>query len=88
MAIHSRLSNGYPILVWRIPWTEEPGGLQSMVRPLIKLKNPRDRAVLWEEESFVWYFIHKPCSSIFFLSDLFLSLQKVAHCLAIYCFLT
>ena len=24
MAIHSR------ILVWRIPWTEEPGGLESM----------------------------------------------------------
>ena len=24
MATHSR------ILVWRIPWTEEPGGLQSM----------------------------------------------------------
>ena len=24
MAIHSR------ILAWRIPWTEEPGGLQSM----------------------------------------------------------
>ena len=24
--------NGYPlhILAWRIPWTEEPGGLQSM----------------------------------------------------------
>ena len=25
MAIHSS------ILAWRIPWTEEPGGLQSMV---------------------------------------------------------
>ena len=25
MATHSR------ILAWRIPWTEEPGGLQSMV---------------------------------------------------------
>ena len=22
--------NGYPILAWRISWTEEPGGLQSM----------------------------------------------------------
>ena len=22
--------NGYPLLAWRIPWTEEPGGLQSM----------------------------------------------------------
>ena len=26
MATHSN------ILAWRIPWTEEPGGLQSMVR--------------------------------------------------------
>ena len=22
--------NGHPLLAWRIPWTEEPGGLQSM----------------------------------------------------------
>ena len=31
---HVRLSpgggNGTNILTWRIPWTEEPGGLQSM----------------------------------------------------------
>jgi len=27
-----RDGNGYPLqyLAWRIPWTEEPGGLQSM----------------------------------------------------------
>ena len=27
------VGNGYPlsILAWRIPWTEEPGGLQSMM---------------------------------------------------------
>ena len=27
------LENGYPlsILAWRIPWTEEPGGLQSWI---------------------------------------------------------
>ena len=23
--------NGYPLLAWRYPWTEEPGGLQSGV---------------------------------------------------------
>ena len=22
--------NGYPLLAWKIPWTEEPGGLQSI----------------------------------------------------------
>ena len=30
MATHSR------ILAWRIPWTEEPGGLQSMRSPRVK----------------------------------------------------
>ena len=29
MAIHSS------ILDWRIPWTEEPGGLQSLLRVLL-----------------------------------------------------
>ena len=24
------------ILVWRVPWTEEPGGLQSMGSPRVK----------------------------------------------------
>ena len=47
MSFHSN------ILVWRSPWTEEPAGLQSMVRPLIKLKNSGDRAVLWEEDLFI-----------------------------------
>ena len=26
----SRMANYFSILAWRIPWTEEPGGLQSM----------------------------------------------------------
>ena len=30
MAIHSR------ILAWRIPWTEEPGGLQSMASQRVR----------------------------------------------------
>ena len=30
MATHSR------ILAWRIPWTEEPGGLQSMVSQRVR----------------------------------------------------
>ena len=37
MAIHSS------ILAWRIPWTEEPGGLQSMGLQRVKL-NRRDLA--------------------------------------------
>ena len=32
MAAHSS------ILVWRIPWTEEPGGLQSMGSPRVRHK--------------------------------------------------
>ena len=30
MATHSR------ILAWRIPWTEEPGGLQSMESQIVR----------------------------------------------------
>ena len=47
MALHSNSIDR------RIPWIEEPAGLQSMVRPLIKLKNSGDRAVLWEEDLFI-----------------------------------
>ena len=32
MATHSS------ILVWRVPWTEEPGGLQSMGSPRVKTR--------------------------------------------------
>ena len=48
MATHSS------ILAWKIPWTEEPGRLQSMVgegngNPLQYscLENPRDRGAWW-----------------------------------------
>ena len=36
MATHSSL------LAWRIPWTEEPGGLQSMGRGRVGLNNSRN----------------------------------------------
>ena len=29
-ALEERMATHYSILAWRIPWTEEPGGLQSM----------------------------------------------------------
>ena len=29
-SLEKRMSTHSSILVWRIPWTEEPGGLQSM----------------------------------------------------------
>ena len=28
--LEKEMANRYSILAWRIPWTEEPGGLQSM----------------------------------------------------------
>ena len=28
--LKKEMATHYSILVWRIPWTEEPGGLQSM----------------------------------------------------------
>ena len=40
MATHSS------ILAWRIPWSEEPGGLQSMVtKSQTQLKRPRMHAL-------------------------------------------
>ena len=39
------------ILAWRIPWTEEPGGLQSMgsqrVRHNLATKQEQQTVVLW-----------------------------------------
>ena len=29
------MATHFSILAWRIPWTKEPGGLQSMCRPRI-----------------------------------------------------
>ena len=31
------LSNHFSILAWRIPWTEEPGGLQSVGSQKVRL---------------------------------------------------
>ena len=28
--LEKRMATRYSILAWRVPWTEEPGGLQSM----------------------------------------------------------
>ena len=30
LGLEDRLEEGFSILAWRIPWTEEPGGLQSI----------------------------------------------------------
>ena len=45
MATHSS------ILAWRIPWTEEPGGLQSMGSPLRPLRGLQETRVATREES-------------------------------------
>ena len=58
MATHSR------VLAWRIPWTEEPGGLQSTVQGVAKsqtrlstTEQPRDTKLpvgaQWMEEASV-----------------------------------
>ena len=44
MAAHSS------ILAWRIPWTEEPGGLQSMRSPRVR----HDWATKYESRGSVW----------------------------------
>ena len=46
MATHSSL------LAWRIPWTEEPGGLQSMGHERVGLNhNNRNEMALWHDGS-------------------------------------
>ena len=50
MATHSS------ILAWRIPWTEEPGGLQSTGSQRItteQLSTPEERYSDWEVETWV-----------------------------------
>ena len=67
MATHSS------ILAWRIPWTEEPGGLQSVgvakvgcnlasKPPLLnKIDNPRGSPLSY---GFEFSLLHNPCSYI------------------------
>ena len=35
-ALEKEMAGHSSILAWRIPWTEEPGGLQSMGSPSVK----------------------------------------------------
>ena len=35
-SLEKGMATHYSILAWRIPWTEEPGGLQSMVSQRVK----------------------------------------------------
>ena len=44
MATHSR------ILAWRIPWTEEPGGLQSMGSPRVGHD--------WVTDTYTWWAVY------------------------------
>ena len=34
--LEEEMANHSSILAWRIPWTEEPGGLQSMGLPRVR----------------------------------------------------
>ena len=34
--LEKRMATHYSILAWKIPWTEEPGGLQSMGSQRVK----------------------------------------------------
>ena len=34
--LEEEVANRSSILAWRIPWTEEPGGLQSMESPRVR----------------------------------------------------
>ena len=40
------------ILAWRIPWTEEPGGLQSMVSQRVGHKERK--TPIWYINAYIW----------------------------------
>ena len=53
------------ILAWRIPWTEEPGGLQSMGSPWVGHEWATDT---WLDSSLCWSAVMVFISKIFFFS--------------------
>ena len=34
--LEQEMTTGFSILAWKIPWTEEPGGLQSMMSQRVR----------------------------------------------------
>ena len=54
MATHSST------LAWRIPWTEEPGGLQSMELQGVEHNSGTSR--LLQNDGYVYKYKHKPLS--------------------------
>ena len=36
--LEKEMATHFSILAWEIPWTEEPGGLQSMGSPRVRLE--------------------------------------------------
>ena len=34
--LEQEMATGFSILAWKIPWTEEPGGLQSMMSQRVR----------------------------------------------------
>ena len=58
MAIHSS------ILAWRIPWTEEPGGLQSMGSQRVRQKESYDQPRQYIKKQRHYFGNNGPCVKI------------------------
>ena len=63
--LEKEMSAHSSILAWRIPWTEEPGRLQSMgLQSSTWLSNYHALTRVWERDSsFSWYIIQSRASS-------------------------
>ena len=49
--LEKKMATNSSILAWKIPWTEEPGGLQSMgsqVRHHLSIKQQKEAYSIWE----------------------------------------
>ena len=44
--LETRMATHSSILAWRIPWTEEPGGLQSMGLERVRNDSARSKLIL------------------------------------------
>ena len=44
--LEQKMATHYSTLAWKIPWTEEPGGLQSMVSQRVRHEHARTSLIL------------------------------------------
>ena len=73
------------ILAWRIPWTEEPGGLQSMGSQRIRYdwvtNTSLQNLYVFLRFTDLWFFVDNLCDEKSLFIYLFLAMQDLCCCL-------